>query len=254
VRAVKSMFRESDTENRALVHPIDAEWVRPMSTRGGILEVETRRLNERYVIEIVERFGLCPWADRARREGRVTTLVFDQTDPDLFDPTLAAMHALAPRTACDVALFIYPEIGLNRLDFEHFARKLRALDAARHPPGQIPFAMAAFHPDALPVLADPDRLVPFLRRTPDPTLQLVRESTLSRLRGDVHGTSFYGPTVFVRNATGQPAPEPDVRERIARANYETVSRVGVETLEAVFDDILRDRDETRARLALSEIG
>jgi hypothetical protein len=225
-----------------------------MSIRSSILEVETRRLNERYVVEIVERFGLCPWADRARREGRVETLVFDQTDPGLFDPTLDAMHALAPRTACDVALFIYPQIGLNRLDFEHFARKLRALDAARHAPGQIPFAMAAFHPNASPVLADPDRLVPFLRRTPDPTLQLVRESTLSRLRGDVHGTSFYGPAVFVRNATSQPAPEPDVRERIAQANFDTVSRVGVETLEAVFDDILRDRDETRARLAQSDVG
>ena len=225
-----------------------------MSARSSILEVETRRLNERYVIEIVERFGLCPWADRARREGRVATLVVDQTDPNLFDPTLAAMHALAPRTACDVALLIYPEIGLNRLDFEHFARQLRALDAARHAPGQIPFALAAFHPDAAPVLANPDRLVPFLRRTPDPTLQLVRESTLSRLRGDVHGTSFFGPAVFARNATSQPAPEPDVRERIARANFDTVSRVGVETLEAVFDDILRDRDETRARLSQSEVG
>ena len=225
-----------------------------MSTRSSTLEVETRRLNERYVSEIVERFGLCPWADRARREGRVDTLVFEQTDPDLFDPSLATVHALVERTTCDVALFIYPRIALNRLDFEHFARRLRALDAARHAPGQIPFAMAVFHPDAPPVLTNPDRLVPFLRRTPDPTLQLVRESTLSRLRGDVRGTSYYGPAVFVRSATGQPAQEPDVRERIARANYDTVSRVGVDALETVFDDILRDRDETRARLAKSEVG
>jgi hypothetical protein len=164
------------------------------------------------------------------------------------------MQALVDRTACDVALFIYPRIDLNRLDFEHFARRLRALDAARHATGQIPFAMAAFHPDAPPVLVSPDRLVPFLRRTPDPTLQLVRESTLSRLRGEVNGTSFYGPALFVRNATGHPAPEPDIRERIARANYDTVTRVGAATLEAVFDDILRDRDETRARLAKSEVG
>lgn len=225
-----------------------------MSTGSSILEVETLRLNERYVVEIVERFGLCPWADRARREGRVEKLVFEQTDPNLFDPTLRAMQALAPRTACDVALFIYPQIGLDRLDFEHFARRLRTLDADRHAPGEIPFAMAAFHPDALPVLTNPDRLIPFLRRTPDPTLQLVRESTLTRLRGEVHGTSFYGPAVFVRNVTGAPAPEPDVRERIARTNYDTVTRVGVEAVEAVFDDLLRDRDQTRARIAKSEVG
>jgi hypothetical protein len=200
------------------------------------------------VVEVVERFGLCPWADRARREGRVTEVVFDQTNPDAFDPSLASMAQLATRSAIDVALFIYPCIALNRLDFEHFARRLRALDADRHPPGEIPFAMAAFHPDALPVLVNPDRLVPFLRRTPDPTLQLVRESTLTRVRGDAHGTSFYEPHLV--NVSSP--PEPDIRERIARTNHEMVTRVGVETLEAVFADILRDRDETRARL-LNEV-
>jgi hypothetical protein len=214
------------------------------------LEIETLRLNRRYVVEIVEEFDLCPWANRARREGRVTEVVFDQTDPDLFLPTLARMLELTSQIKIDVALFIYPQIGLNRLDFEHFARRLRAFDAERHTVGHIPFALAAFHPDAAPVLATPDRLVPFLRRTPDPTLQLVRESTLSRVRGDLHGTSFYAPELFHQNAG--PASEPDIRERIAQANHDTVSRVGIEAFEAVFKDILRDRDETRARLSKTE--
>jgi hypothetical protein len=211
------------------------------------LEIETLRLNRRYVVEIVEHFGLCPWADRARREGHVTEVVFDQTDPDRFDVSLDRVKELEPRTGIDVALFIYPQIGLNRLDFEHFARRFRALDADRHPPGRIPFALAAFHPDAAPVLANPDRLVPFLRRSPDPTIQLVRETTLSRVRGDLHGTSFYGPEVLLPGAG--PSPEPDIRERIAQANHDTVTRVGVEAFEAIFQDILRDRDETRLRLA-----
>jgi hypothetical protein len=214
------------------------------------LEIETLRLNRRYVVEIVEHFGLCPWADRARREGHVTEVVFDQTDPDRFEASLDRVKELEPQTVIDVALFIYPKIGLNRLDFEHFARRLRALDAERHPPGRIPFALAAFHPDAAAVLANPDRLVPFLRRSPDPTIQLVRETTLSRVRGDLHGTSFYAPEVLLRDAG--PVPEPDIRERIAQANHDTVSRVGVETFEAIFQDILRDRDETRLRLAKGE--
>jgi hypothetical protein len=209
-------------------------------------EVETLRLNRRYVVEIVEQFGLCPWADRARREGHVTEVVFDQTDPDLFEPSLARMHELESEQRIDVALFIYPRIGLNRLDFEHFARRLRALDAERHAPDGIPFATAAFHPDAPAVLANPDRLVPFLRRTPDPTLQVVRQSTLLRVRGDFHGTSYYGPHLFAETAATP--PEADIRQRIARTNYETVTRLGVEALEAVFRDILRDRDETHARL------
>lgn len=214
------------------------------------LEEETLRLNRRYVVEVVERFGLCPWADRARREGHVTEVVFHQTDPNLFAPSLERMQSLAARTTIDVALFIYPRIGLKRLDFEHFARRLRAIDAERHEPGAIPFAMAAFHPDAAPVLSDPDRLVPFLRRTPDPTLQLVRETTLSKVRGEFHGTSYYRPELLQ-----SPPPElPDVRDRIARTNHETVTEHGVEAFEAVFRDILRDRDETRARLERDGIG
>ena len=213
------------------------------------LEHETLRLNRRYVVEVVERFGLCPWADRARREGHVTEVVFAQTDADLFEPSLTRMQELATHRTIDVALFIYPRMGLKRLDFEHFARRLRALDAERHEPGCIPFAIAAFHPDAAPVLTDPDRLVPFLRRTPDPTLQLVRETTLSKVRGEFHGTSYYRPEL-----PQSPPPAPDVRDRIARTNHETVTKVGVEAFEAVFGDILRDRDETRARLERDEVG
>jgi hypothetical protein len=77
----------------------------------------------------------------------------------------------------------------------------------------------------------------------------VRQSTLSRVRGEHHGTSFYGVHVF---GGGAATPETDIRERIARANHETVTRVGVETLEGVFRDILRDRDETYARLLGAE--
>ncbi len=180
----------------------------------------------------------------------MTEVVFEQTNPDLFEPSLVRMQELADANTIDVALFIYPRIGLNRLDFEHFARRLRALDAERHAPGQIPFAIAAFHPDAAPVLVNPDRLVPFLRRTPDPTLQLVRETTLSRVRGD-----RTGPRSTTREAlrsVREPA-EPDVRERVARTNHETVERVGVEALEAVFEDILRDRNETHARLSSGNV-
>jgi hypothetical protein len=215
------------------------------------LAIETLRLNRRYVTEIVEAFGLCPWAERARREGRVTEVVFEQTQPELFGPPLDAMRELEGRLGIEVALFIFPKIDLNRLDFEHFARRLRALDAERHEPGQIPFAIAAFHPDAEAVLASPDRLVPFLRRTPDPTLQLVRESALSRVRGELHGTSFFGPDLLRRSTAGAVLGT-DVRERIARTNHQTVSRLGVEALDVVFRDILRDRDETRSRLAAVE--
>ena len=84
----------------------------------------------------------------------------------------------------------------------------------------------------------------------DDLIELVRETTLSRVRGDLHGTSFYAPEVLLRGVG--PSSEPDIRERIAQANHDTVSRVGVAAFEAIFQDILRDRDETRLRLAKGE--
>ena len=68
----------------------------------------------------------------------------------------------------------------------------------------------------------------FLRRTPDPTLQLVRTSVL-------------------RRATGE---GPQVSDDVTRRNFEGVSARGVAALEGVLRDLRRDRDESYARLGV----
>jgi hypothetical protein len=213
------------------------------------IERETLRLNRRYLEEVVERFVLCPWARSARHDGHVAECVFQQESPDDFAPSLTTIDTLSEHAELEVALFIYPRLDLGRLDFEHFARGLRVLDAERYEPGQAPFAMAAFHPDAAPQLDDPERLIPFLRRSPYPTLQLVRTSSLERVRGnEIEGTAFLDLDLL--GATGlsiPPTPTP-LRERIAKRNLETVRSLGVESVERVLEDILRDRDRTDERL------
>ena len=145
----------------------------------------------RYMVEVVEGFSLCPWAASARRAGSVVEHVIlgeNQADPQ---QSLALLASLAPERRTEIALFIYPDLALDRLAFEAFVRLLREQDAARHEVGTIPFAMAAFHPDARADLKDPERLIPFLRRTPDPTIQVVRRTALDRVRGhSPEGTSF----------------------------------------------------------------
>lgn len=213
------------------------------------IERETLRLNRRYLEEVVERFVLCPWARSARHDGHVAECVFQQEFPDDFAPSLTTIDTLSEHAEIEVALFIYPRLDLGRLDFEHFARGLRVLDAERYEPGQAPFAMAAFHPDATPQLDDPERLIPFLRRSPYPTLQLVRTSSLERVRGnEIEGTAFLDLDLL--GAAGlslPPAPTP-LRERIAKRNLDTVRSEGVENIERVLEDILRDRDRTDERL------
>lgn len=211
------------------------------------VERETLRLNRRYLVEVVERFALCPWAARSRLEGQVTECVFQQESPDDFDPSLARITNLVGHTTIEIALFIYPRIGVGRLDFDHFLRRLRALDHDRHEIGQVPFAMAAFHPDATPQLDDPERLIPFLRRSPYPTLQLVRTTALERVRGhEMEGTAYLDLDLHALPTLGT-APPP-LRERIARHNLATVEREGVAKVEGAIRAILADRDATDERL------
>ena len=110
--------------------------------------------------------------------------------------------------------------------------------------------MAAFHPDADANLKDPERLIPFLRRTPDPTIQVVRRTALERVRGNSQeGTSFMDLADLAQMPLPQKEPV-SLRQRIARANLDTALEVGIDTLEALFQDIRRDRNESYARLRL----
>jgi len=218
------------------------------SRRETRLRAEALRVYRRYMLEVVEGFTLCPWAAGARREGHVVEHVIlaeDQADPQ---QSLALLASLAGQLKTEIALFIYPDLELDRLGFESFVRTLRERDAARYEVGAIPFATAAFHPDARADLKDPERLIPFLRRTPDPTIQVVRRTALDRVRGNSQeGTSFFDLADLATLPLPQKEPV-SLRQRIAQANLNTTLEVGVATLEAVFQDIRRDRDESYARL------
>jgi hypothetical protein len=68
-------------------------------------------------------------------------------------------------------------------------------------------------------------------------------------RSAPHGTGFVDlASVDLRAFLAIPIPD-SVSERIADNNREKVIEVGVPALQAVLDDIFRDRDETFRRLA-----
>ncbi len=105
---------------------------------------------------------------------------------------------------------------------------------------------AAFHPDAEPDTDEPERLIPFLRRTPDPTIQLVRASVLDRVRaGTPQGTQF----VDVSDLDANLEYAVPLRERIARVNLATAERMGVAELKRRMDAIVEDRHATYEKLA-----
>jgi hypothetical protein len=201
---------------------------------------EAVRLYRRYQEEIVEACGLCPWAVRVRQEGLVTERVITQTDDAALEPSLRAIERLAD-TRVDVILLIYPRLPLGRSAFEKFAARVREADVRRWPLGEAPFVCAVFHPEAAADLTEPERLIPFLRRTPDPTLQFLRTSVLDRVRSVAgQGTQFVEPSLV----NMRPAATPPLREQIARANLATTLRLGVDVLSRRLDDIVRDRELT----------
>jgi hypothetical protein len=203
---------------------------------------EARRLHGRYLLEIVEGCGLCPWAEATRKAGKLSDRVVLGQDGGL-EASLAAIDELVAEVSTEVAFLVYPRFVAGRSAFESFAARLRTADAARHALGGVPFVFAVFHPDAEPATDHPERLIPFLRRTPDPTLQLVRASVLDAVRSlTTQGTQFVSMAAFEAIQAGH-VPVP-LRERIARTNLATVQRMGVETMRRRLDDILRDRDES----------
>lgn len=243
------MSQHSDAEHRA------AEFAAELSTA-------TLEAYERYAVEVVERFGFCPWARAARESGNVTLRVIFSADRDDFDESLSLLSELhgtatAPGVATDIALFIYPLLDLDRLGFEDYARRLRARaeGGARLSSGLglgrlDAFAMAAFHPSADADLSHPDRLVPFVRKSPDPTLQLVRKGALSAIKGLAQGTAFLDIAHLTAEAlkTLQEPPPKAVRERIADQNLATVSEAGSAAIDAVLTDIAREREVAHQRL------
>jgi hypothetical protein len=219
----------------------EAEWTR-----------EAARLHGRYVREVVETCGLCPWAERARVTERTRDAVLLQRDADSLDSldaSLAVLDRFAADPRVEVGFLIYPRLQLGRGDFDRFTARIRDADAARHPLGGIPYVLAAFHPDALPDASDPDRLVPFLRRTPDPCIQALRASVLEHVRsGAPQGTQLVDVAAIGAALSQIPSPVP-LRERIARTNFDTAHRLGIDELTRRFDAIRRDRHETYESLS-----
>jgi hypothetical protein len=118
--------------------------------------------------------------------------------------------------------------------------------------GAAVIAIEGFHPEAAADTASPERLTPFVRRTPDLTLQLTRLAALDKVRrGTPQGTAFFDPSRMDLSSFIEDDEKRPLHERIAEMNLETVQRLGVEGVRRRMDDILRDRDEAYARIDAS---
>ena len=197
---------------------------------AGLASVTAAALarHERYVREFVEGFNFCPYARRSRETGTLQRVVLLERDFQAAANAIA--HAIErlerlPAESMEVGFIILPmlapELSQNAQKFEMLVRAARERTEVRHGSSATPFYCVAFHPDFAEDLADEHRAVRFLRRSPDPTVQLVRASVLEKVRAS-------GVT-------------PSVSDRIAAANLKTLQNEGVDAMRALLGAIRADR-------------
>ena len=199
---------------------------------------EVRRLLDRYLVEIVEAYDLCPWARTSRASGELAVEILWGT-PSLEAWTAAAGRAFAaPGTR--VAMLVAPELALSRAEL-HGVR-----DQVAKQVGTL--GIAEFHPDATFDGKTPARLVPFLRRSPDPLLQCVPLALLDQVRGPPIDVDRAAQIAMLVMAGGVHAVKPELADRIARANH---ARVSQHEVEAKLAAIAEDRAASYARVGIS---
>jgi hypothetical protein len=215
------------------------------------LEREALRVYGRYAAEVVEALGFCPWARQARQEGRVQPRVLTLEAPEPA-AVLAVLAELEASEKTEIGLLIFPRLPLGRRAFARFVAELREADTARHGGRRPPFALADFHPEVEADTRSAERLVPFIRRSPDPTVQAVRHSALSSVRlSEDSGTRFVDPgRLLDEPLEALKLPGEPLSRRVARANLRTVEALGVERVRTLTDGIIEDRDRSYARLGI----
>ena len=216
---------EAAAESRADANSSDAV---------AALQREALRLCDRYVAEVVLAFGLCPWAEGVLRAGTLARRVL--ADARVVPADVApiidewAIGNGGEDGGVEVGFVIFPRYAGSRGAFDSFAEGVRRAERARRPAGTaVPFVIAAFHPEGSERVGGPHQLVSFLRRSPDPLLQLVRAERLDRVK----------------------SVSPHVSNEIAERNHAAMTPGNAERFNATVRAIRRDRDEAYAALALA---
>lgn len=198
------------------------------------LDREARRLLARYQHEVVERFGLCPWAEPARQRGEVAVVVTDDAG--------AALDAFAVDKRAVIGMILLPRFPGDAAALRRLRNELLAGGRGDT------LAVADFHPEAALDTGSAARLVPWLRRSPDPMLQAVRHATLAGLRRTTATLPAAEQALVLAGRAAPPRSDPAAQ--VAADNLATALADG-EAIAAAFDDIARDRAATYAALGLS---
>lgn len=204
-----------------------------MPITKDVREREVRRVLDRYLVEVVERWSLCPWAFAARTRGELAVRVG-------WGPRVA------PGLACELAQLglATPNAKVVMVVFPELEGGGPAIDALRDEVARrLPEAgVAAFGPHGAVDLSNPAKLVPALRRSPDPMLQLVPFSLLDELRRELAPPPLSEREAQARALAGHAEdPAPSGIDGIAQRNHASIAPDRGEALDRALGRIAADR-------------
>lgn len=232
----------------------------PLAAAAGLpTAARLHEVHDRYLVEIVEQLGLCPFARRSREQGRVhrpLQHVLRDDDDRLATSTAKWLQSIV--AAHDDAEILLPTFVFapahRHHDPESFAGFVSLLRLAYDDTAAPGFFMVAFHPGFAPPDSPhrrntPESLVPLLRRTPDPVIQCVRIDVLERARVVAQQSAmarmrdrFAGDTVMLAMLERSVQSDSELSAEIARTNFDAVGDGdGRAELERRVADILTER-------------
>lgn len=201
--------------------------------RRDALARQALRLHRRYQHEVIERFSICPWAKPARSEDcvRAHVVVDARCAVEELEPLV---DDWAADETAEVAFIIAPRFEAGPEAFAKWTDEVGALRADV-------FFSASFHPEP----PQPTGTIHFLRQTPDPTVQLVRRARLEEIRAQdpPHYTDIF--ELDLRELQTNKASK-TVAASVLAHNDRLVQREGRAAIQAIIDDIQRDRNATYA--------
>lgn len=222
-------------------------------------DAEVHRIHARYLEEVVEGLGLCPFARHSREQGRVHRPLFrvadDAPDPRPVADAIAKITTDHDDAEIILATFVDPGGRFSTpAAFETFVTRVRAaydkLDAPL-------YFMVAFHPrlDETIDTARPltkDTLVPLIRRTPDPVIQCVNAAVLERARANAQQAAkrklmeAHGHDPVLRAMLERSVQtDSELSADIARANFDACGTgSGHQRLQARIESIIAERRGT----------
>lgn len=222
----------------------------PIATDATIAAIEEHalRANDRYLLDVIERYAFCPFSREGRQQGMTVRFVHYPTTVSVA-PLLELMRRAA-ESGVVVAQLILPGVEIDPDAFVRFCADLT--DLGHRCMDEPVFAVAPLHPE-LRYGDTPHAMVNLFRRAPDPTIQWVRLDGLREIyAGRESDASYVAPEDIPSYIAEHPRGRPRLYDRICTTNAQMAKRLGIDTVVELLAEIADEARRQYIRLLLED--